>query len=162
MTLQQPGVKPSGKHLAANPTQAQANQAVPDPAARLGSILGHLPAERLATPPLDDLDLEERTDVWVTSSKEVFDLKRQYDEHVNHMEWQRMWRSLVPCAGLLGMGTAAACLHRFLGLPWAATIEMTGGGVLATGGGVTLGILASVRRRVGPRRRQSDRDNSSS
>lgn len=119
-----------------------------------------LPAKRLATPPVDDLDLQERTNVWVTSSNEVFERKRQYDKHVNHMEWQRTWRGLVPCAGLLAMGLAAACLHRFLGLPLVPTTEIATGGVLATGGSVTLGILASVRRR-GISRHQRDRDGSS-
>lgn len=161
MTLEQPGVKPNGRHRATNPTQAQANNAVPGPAAQPGSALPQLPPKRLATPPADDLDLKERTERWVTSSKEVFDRKRQYDEHVNHMEWQLMWRSLVLCAGLLGMGAAAACLHRFLGLPLVPTTEIATGGVIATGGGVALGILASVRR-SGGWRHQRGRDSSSS
>ena len=164
MTLQPPGVKPDGNPRATNRTPAQDNEAVPDPAARAGSALSQLLAilaKRLVTPPVDELDLKERTEVWATFSNEVLERKRQYDLHVNHMEWQRTWRRLVLGAGLVGLGLAAACLHRFLGLPLVPTTEIATGGVVATGGGVMLGILASVRRGRGSRH-QRDRDSSSS
>ena len=160
MTLQQPGVKPSGHHLATDPTNAQADEATSDPAARPGCALTQLPAPRLAKPPVDDRDLEERTDVRATSSKDALELHVEWGNHVNHMEWQRTLRDLVPYAGPLGLGVVAACLHRYLGLPLGATTEITAGGILAAGGGVTARILASVWRRRGPRH-QRDRDSSS-
>jgi hypothetical protein len=145
-----------------HPKQAQPEPG-PDPADQPGvasvsrETAGQLPQERLAKPPADDLDFRERTDWRVTSSDDVLKRQRQYDEYLDRMDWHRMLRAF---AGILGIGIAAACLHRFLGLPPAATTEFTAGGVVATGGGVMLRMLVPMLRRGGSQRHR-DRDDSS-
>jgi hypothetical protein len=156
-------MKQSGKHRVTNPKRAQPEPA-PDPAAQPGvtparrKTAGQLPPEWLARPPADEFDFRERTDWRVTYSDDVLKRQRQYDEHLDRMDWHRMLRAF---AGILGIGIAAACLHRFLGLPPAATTEFTAGGVIATGGGVMLRTLVPMLHRRGSQRHR-DRDDSSS
>jgi hypothetical protein len=139
------------------------HEPVPDGTAQHGvasvndETVGQLPQERLAKPPTDVLDFQERTDWRVTSSDDVLKRQREYDEHLDRMDWHRMLRAF---AGILGIGIAAACLHRFLGLPPTATTEFTAGGVVATGGGVMLRMLVPMLRRGGTQRHR-DRDDSS-
>jgi hypothetical protein len=128
------------------------------------STIQQLPSDRLSTSPVNQDDLEDRTIARVISSNGALARQLIYEDHVNRLEsrreWERLRRGLVLCAGILGVGAAAACLHKFLGLPLAPTTEMTAGGIVAAGGGVTARTLASVLRRGG-RRHQRDRDSSS-
>jgi hypothetical protein len=146
-------VKQSGKHT----KQAQSELA-PDPAA-LPSVASashetaeQLPREWLVRAPADDLDFRERAAWQATLSDAAFNRHRRYDEHLDRMAWHRMLRAF---AGIVGIGIAAACLHRFLGLPTAATTELIAGGVIATGSGVMLRTLVAMLRQGGSERPRS-------